>query len=969
MTASRLRPARRRWWAPEVVQTSGMDCGPAALKCLLDGHGVPVSYGRLREACQTDVDGTSIDTLEVVARQLGLDAQQQMLPADQLLPDGWTRVGSVGRDHALPALVVVRHADVATHFVVVWRRLGPWLQVMDPAFGRHWVHADRLRADLVRHEATVPAAAWRAWAAEAAPQACWRQGLRAIGLAGADADVLLARAGADAGWRGLATLDAALRLVQTLCRAGGVAPGVAAGRLLQALIDRCSQVDAAALASVVPDADWSVLPVAAAGPEVPEVPETETDADADPMLRLRGAVLLQVAGLRGAAGAAPADDAEPLPPLSPELSAALTERAPGALATVAQVLRADGLLAPLALAAALLLATGAVLLETLLLRGLLDLAGLLQGPGQRLGALAALLGFMAALTALDWPIARELLRHGRQLDTRLRLALLQKLPRLNDRYFQSRPVSDMADRAHALHLLRGVPALGFQLLQAVAELLATAAAVLWLAPHSAGWTLALLGTALALPWLAQPALRERDLRARHHQSALTGFHLDALLALTPVRAHRAQANVAAQHESLLLAWTEALRSSQRIGLASQGLQMLLGTGLAAGLVLHQVQAAGGWAGTDLLLAYWALRLPALGSRLSAMAQQLPGQRNVLLRLMEPLGAPDEQASGTPDGRPSGATEAQPGEARTTHPAAAPGAAPAATRLAWQPGAPRGLSLQIDGGHVVAGGHSVLQDLQLQVAAGAHVAIVGSSGAGKSSLLGVLLGWHRLASGRLLVDGQPLAPGDIDALRAVTAWVDPAVQLWNRPLLDNLTEAAAPDDRHRLPQVITAARLRGVLARLPQGLQTPLGEGGARLSGGEGQRVRLARAMLAGDTRLVLLDEPFRGLDHAQRQALLADARAWWQQHTLLCVTHDVGDTLGFDRVLVVHDGRIVEDGAPRHLAAQDSRYRQLLQAEEALRQQLWGSAAWRRLRLADGRLVEGAPAQAGLAAGEAGAPP
>ena len=59
-----------------------MDCGPAALKCLLEGFGIPVSYGRLREACQTEVDGTSIDTLEVVAGQLGLAAEQVMLPAD-----------------------------------------------------------------------------------------------------------------------------------------------------------------------------------------------------------------------------------------------------------------------------------------------------------------------------------------------------------------------------------------------------------------------------------------------------------------------------------------------------------------------------------------------------------------------------------------------------------------------------------------------------------------------------------------------------------------------------------------------------------------------------------------------------------------------------------------------------------------------------------------------------------------------
>ena len=67
---------RRHFLAPEVLQASAMDCGPAGLKCLLEGFHIPVSYGRLREACQTSVDGTSIDTIEVVARQLGLDAEQ-----------------------------------------------------------------------------------------------------------------------------------------------------------------------------------------------------------------------------------------------------------------------------------------------------------------------------------------------------------------------------------------------------------------------------------------------------------------------------------------------------------------------------------------------------------------------------------------------------------------------------------------------------------------------------------------------------------------------------------------------------------------------------------------------------------------------------------------------------------------------------------------------------------------------------
>src|SRR6185503_4555684 len=111
--------AHRRILAPEVVQTSAMDCGPASLKCLLEGFGVRVSYGRLREACQTDVDGTSIDTLEKVAAQLGLEAEQVMLPEDHLLLPEAT---------ALPAIVVVRTPNGATHFVVVWRRHGPLVQ-------------------------------------------------------------------------------------------------------------------------------------------------------------------------------------------------------------------------------------------------------------------------------------------------------------------------------------------------------------------------------------------------------------------------------------------------------------------------------------------------------------------------------------------------------------------------------------------------------------------------------------------------------------------------------------------------------------------------------------------------------------------------------------------------------------------------------------------------------------------------
>src|SRR5215472_16762184 len=164
---------RRRILVPEVVQTSAMDCGPAALKCLAEGFEIPVSYGRLREACQTDVDGSSIDTMEEVARQLGLDAEQIMLPPDHvLLPEA----------AALPAIVVVRLPNGVTHFMVAWRRHGPLLQLMDPATGRRWVTSHRFLDDLYIHTATVPEEDWREWAgSDLFRKALWRR-LRNLGV-------------------------------------------------------------------------------------------------------------------------------------------------------------------------------------------------------------------------------------------------------------------------------------------------------------------------------------------------------------------------------------------------------------------------------------------------------------------------------------------------------------------------------------------------------------------------------------------------------------------------------------------------------------------------------------------------------------------------------------------------------------------------------------------------------------------
>jgi ATP-binding cassette subfamily B protein len=117
---------------------------------------------------------------------------------------------------------------------------------------------------------------------------------------------------------------------------------------------------------------------------------------------------------------------------------------------------------------------------------------------------------------------------------------------------------------------------------------------------------------------------------------------------------------------------------------------------------------------------------------------------------------------------------------------------------------------------------------------------------------------------------------------------------------------------------------------------------------------LGRAFYRQGVRLAILDEPFRGLDRERRRLLLSRARAHWAGASLLFITHDVGETLSFERVLVIEGGSIAEDGHPAELAGTPgSRYKALLDAEDDVRRELWEGADWRRFVLEDGKLSGG----------------
>lgn len=875
----------RRFLAPEVVQTSTMDCGPAALKSLLEGFGVPVHYARLREACQTGVDGTSIDTLEEVARQLGLRAEQVLVPLDHLL---------LPESQSLPALVVARQPSGLLHFQVLWRVHGNWVQIMDPATGRRWLPRERFLSQVHDYVHEIDAADWLDWARTDGflhPLAArWRQ----LGAPESRIKEWREQLANTEDWREIASLDAATRMTQALVRNRGLRAGTQAADLTRELA--AEAMTASNPLAIIPANFWNVLP----------------NEHQPGGLTMRGAVILQVAGV------VPEEERDPEEPISPELASALHEPTPNPWPRIQALLRMDGLAIPSIMLFALLIAVVGVTLEALLLKGLLDIGDTLGLVSQRIDAMNALLLFFLVLLALELPLGGLTDLVGRRLEIRLRIAFWEKIPRLGDRYFHSRLTADMSQRAHELRELRTLPQVVMALFRHLWTFLLIGGGLIWLNPSATLLVFLAAALSIGLSLLTQPWLREEDLRLRTQVGALSRFYLDALQGLLTIRAHNAGRALRHEHESLLVEWQRSGLSQARARLLITAGESLAHTAMAVGIVFHYIGTGGDTSGV-LVLIYWTLRLPETGRALADTAQLYPLLHNRMLRLLEPLSAPEENP---PSEQPD----------------------PFHDRA-------EGMAIQVENTTVLAGGQPVLTDLNLSIAPGEHIAVVGASGAGKTTLAGLLLGWYPSSHGRVSVDGIPLGTDNWQWLRRHIAWVDPAVRLWNRTLAANL-RYGNPEDA-KLDTVIDQAELRDLVNNLPEGLDTVLGEGGALVSGGEGQRIRLGRALLRPHVRLVILDEPFRGLDRPARSRLLRTVREHWRDVTLLLISHDVGDTQDFDRILVMDQGTLVEDGPPETLQTEENGYyHALLAAEAEARERLWHGAEWRHWWLEEGRLRE-----------------
>jgi ATP-binding cassette subfamily C protein CydD len=207
-----------------------------------------------------------------------------------------------------------------------------------------------------------------------------------------------------------------------------------------------------------------------------------------------------------------------------------------------------------------------------------------------------------------------------------------------------------------------------------------------------------------------------------------------------------------------------------------------------------------------------------------------------------------------------------------------------------------------------GARSAIQGVSLRIAPGDHIALTGMSGAGKSTLLSLLLGFRRPDSGRILINGTDLAVIDPEDLRRRIAWIGQAPVLFHGTLRDNIRLGRPDADDAAVDRAAAEAQVTEFAAALPQGLDTPVGERGVGLSGGQAQRIALARAFLK-DAPLVLLDEPTASLDRDTEAEVLESIRRLARGRTALVATHSPAAIAIAGRRILLDQGRVQVEAA------------------------------------------------------------
>lgn len=230
----------------------------------------------------------------------------------------------------------------------------------------------------------------------------------------------------------------------------------------------------------------------------------------------------------------------------------------------------------------------------------------------------------------------------------------------------------------------------------------------------------------------------------------------------------------------------------------------------------------------------------------------------------------------------------------------------------------------------------LQDISLRIAAGETVAFVGESGAGKSTLVNLAIGFRQPTTGCVKLDGHDLRELDLRTYRRQIGVVPQTTLLFNGTLRENVTYGLEQVSDDTLGKIMADANLAEFVRLLPQGLDTPLGEGGAQLSGGQRQRLAIARALVR-NPRLVILDEATSALDTESERLVQEALVRLTQGRTTLIVAHRFSTIRHAHRIIVLHRGQIVEQGTQAELMNRQGQFYRLAQLQSVVQGPAVGS--------------------------------